>query len=49
MLSWTIVVDGILDVAAARIGSFRRNADAYRCTVQGFYGGVKESACTRRK
>lgn len=35
-LTWTIVIVDILDLAAARIGSFRTTTAAYEWTLQGF-------------
>lgn len=37
---WTVVIVDILDLAAARIGSFRASSIAYDWTSQGFSGGI---------
>jgi hypothetical protein len=37
---WTLVIVDILDLAAARLGTFRTSTAAYEWTLQGFKGGV---------
>lgn len=39
MITWTIIIVAILDLASPRLGAFRTNADVYRWTLQGFEGG----------
>lgn len=41
LLTWTIVIVAILDLASPRIGAFRTGADVYRWTLQGFEGGFQ--------
>ena len=40
MLMWTLVIVDILDLASARLGSFRTDPVAYEWTIQGFKSGV---------
>lgn len=37
---WTMLITDILDLSAARVGSFRTSAAIYDWTLQGFQGGV---------
>ena len=39
-LTWTVVIVDIIDLAAARLGSFRASVAAYQWTLQGFQSGV---------
>lgn len=38
---WTVVIVGILDLAAPRIGMMRPGIQVYEWTIQGFQGGVR--------
>lgn len=40
IIMWTAVITGILDLAAARLGSFRSETAVYEWTLQGFKGGI---------
>lgn len=40
-LMWTAVIVDILDLASARVGTFRASAAVYDWTLQGFKGGVE--------
>lgn len=39
MITWTIIIVAILDLASPRLGAFRTSADVYRWTLQGFQSG----------
>jgi hypothetical protein len=39
-LTWTVVIVDIIDLAAARLGTFRANVAPYQWTLQGFQSGV---------
>ena len=41
LLTWTVVIVTILDLASPRIGAFRTSAEVYRWTLQGFEGGFQ--------
>lgn len=40
-LMWSLVIMDILDLSAARIGSFRTSVEVYNWTLQGFGGGIR--------
>ncbi len=39
-LTWTVVIVDIIDLAAARLGTFRTSVTAYQWTLEGFRSGV---------